>query len=89
MLDELDEKMNSSPRFDDGNFPTDYSSVKSYLTCPYSYKLSAIYGYNAAVPELLALARQAILHWKDCISVLRIIPLQKKMFVLLLKIHLC
>ncbi len=57
VLDELDEKMNSSPRFDDGNFPTDYSSVKSYLTCPYSYKLSAIYGYNAAVPELFGFGK--------------------------------
>ena len=50
--DELAAKMESIPRFDDEVFPTDYSSVKSYLTCPFSYKLSSLYGYNAAVPEM-------------------------------------
>lgn len=48
----LDEKMQAMPRFDDNELPTDFSSVKSYLTCPYMYKLQTVYGYNAAVPEL-------------------------------------
>lgn len=56
-LDELYEKTVPSPRFDEGEFPTDYSSVKSYLSCPYSYKLSTIYGYNAAVPELFGFGK--------------------------------
>lgn len=56
-LDQLYEKMESCPRFDESDFPTDYSSVKSYLTCPYSYKLSTIYGYNAAVPELFGFGK--------------------------------
>lgn len=56
-LDELYEKTLPSPRFDEGDFPTDYSSVKSYLSCPYSYKLSTIYGYNAAVPELFGFGK--------------------------------
>lgn len=56
-FDDLDEKMTPSPRFDEGNFPTDYSSVKSYLTCPYSYKLANIYGYNATVPELFGFGK--------------------------------
>ena len=56
-LDSLAEKMEPSPRFDESDFPTDYSSVKSYLTCPYSYKLSTIYGYNAAVPELFGFGK--------------------------------
>lgn len=56
-FDQLCEKMAPTPRFDEGDFPTDYSSVKSYLTCPYSYKLSVIYGYNAAVPELFGFGK--------------------------------
>lgn len=56
-LDNLAEKMTPSPRFDDSDFPTDYSSVKYYLTCPYSYKLSTVYGYNAAVPELFGFGK--------------------------------
>ena len=56
-LDQLYEKMESTPRFDEGDFPTDYSSVKNYLACPYSYKLSTIYGYNAAVPELFGFGK--------------------------------
>ena len=55
--DQLYDKMVPSPRFDEGEFPTDYSSVKSYLTCPYLYKLSTIYGYNAAVPELFGFGK--------------------------------
>lgn len=55
--DALAEKMTPNPRFDDSDFPTDYSSVKYYLTCPYSYKLSTIYGYNAAVPELFGFGK--------------------------------
>lgn len=51
-LDSLAEKIELQPRFDDNELPTDFSSVKSYLTCPYMYKLQSIYGYNAAVPEL-------------------------------------
>lgn len=51
-LDSLAEKIEPQPRFDDNELPTDFSSVKSYLTCPYMYKLQSIYGYNAAVPEL-------------------------------------
>lgn len=56
-IDDLAEKMEPSPRFDDSNFPTDYSSVKNYLKCPYSYKLSTVYGYNAAVPELFGFGK--------------------------------
>ena len=51
-LDDLDLKMEPMPRFDDNELPTDFSSVKTYLTCPYMYKLQSIYGYNAKVPEL-------------------------------------
>lgn len=56
-FDDLAEKIEQQPRFDDGDFPTDYSSVKSYLTCPYSYKLATIYGYNASVPELFGFGK--------------------------------
>ena len=51
-LDDLDDKIDPVPRFDDNELPTDFSSVKSYLTCPFMYRLQNIYGYNAAVPEL-------------------------------------
>lgn len=51
-IDELADKMESSQRFDDNELPTDFSSVKSYLKCPFMYKLQNVYGYNAAVPEL-------------------------------------
>lgn len=51
-LDDLADKMAPAPRFDDNELPTDFSSVKAYLTCPFMYKLQTIYGYNAAVPEL-------------------------------------
>ena len=56
-LEELAEKMEPSPRFDDSDFPTDYSSVKNYLKCPYLYKLSTVYGFNAAVPELFGFGK--------------------------------
>ena len=56
-FDDLDVKMTPSQRFDDSDFPTDYSSVKNYLNCPYSYKLSSVYGYNAAVPELFGFGK--------------------------------
>ncbi len=56
-LDDLAEKIEPQPRFDESEFPTDYSSVKSYLTCPYSYKLMNIYGYNASVPELFGFGK--------------------------------
>ncbi len=56
-LDALAEKMEEIQRFDDSDFPTDYSSVKNYLVCPYSYKLSTVYGYNAAVPELFGFGK--------------------------------
>lgn len=52
IMDELADKMEPIPRFDDNELPTDFSSVKSYLKCPFMYKLQNIYGYNAAVPEL-------------------------------------
>jgi len=51
-LDDLSEKIAPQPRFDNNQLPTDFSAVKSYLTCPYMYKLQSIYGYNATVPEL-------------------------------------
>lgn len=51
-LDDLAEKIESQPRFDDNELPTDFTAVKNYLTCPYMYKLQAVYGFNAAVPEL-------------------------------------
>lgn len=57
MLDDLEKKIAPQPRFDENAFPTDYSSVKNYLTCPYSYKLATIYGYNATVPELFGFGK--------------------------------
>ncbi len=57
VFDDLAEKIEPQPRFDDNELPTDFSSVKSYLTCPYMYKLQSIYGYNAAVPELFGFGR--------------------------------
>ena len=56
-FDELAEKMEQIPREDDTDFPTDYSSVKTYLTCPFAYKLSTVFGYNAAVPELFGFGK--------------------------------
>lgn len=56
-LDALAEKIEPKPRFDESEFPTDYSSVKSYLTCPFSYKLATILGYNATVPELFGFGK--------------------------------
>lgn len=56
-LNQLAEKAEPQPRFDESDFPTDYSSIKNYLVCPYAYKLSAIYGYNAAVPELFGFGK--------------------------------
>lgn len=56
-IDILSEKIDQKPRFDESDFPTDYSSVKSYLTCPYSYKLATVYGYNASVPELFGFGK--------------------------------
>lgn len=56
-IDEFEDKMEPMARFDDADFPTDYSSVKGYMVCPYSYKLSTIYGYNAAVPELFGFGK--------------------------------
>lgn len=56
-MDDLAEKMEEIPRVDDSDFPTDYSSVKTYLTCPYAYKLSTVFGYNAAVPELFGFGK--------------------------------
>lgn len=56
-FDDLAEKIEPSPRFDDSDFPTDYSSVKNYLRCPYSYKLSTVYGFNATVPELFGFGK--------------------------------
>ncbi len=56
-LDALAEKIEPQPRFDESDFPTDYSSVKNYLTCPYSYKLATIFGYNASVPELFGFGK--------------------------------
>lgn len=51
-FEDLAAKIEPLPRFDDNELPTDFSAVKSYLTCPYMYKLQSIYGYNATVPEL-------------------------------------
>lgn len=51
-IDDLADQIEPIPRFDDNELPTDFSSVKSYLKCPFMYKLQNIYGYNAAVPEL-------------------------------------
>ena len=56
-LDDLADKMEEIPRIDNGDFPTDYSSVKTYLTCPYAYKLSTVFGYNATVPELFGFGK--------------------------------
>lgn len=56
-LDDLAVKIEPKPRFDESEFPTDYTSVKSYLTCPYSYKLATIMGYNASVPELFGFGK--------------------------------
>lgn len=57
VLDDLAEKMEEISRVDDSDFPTDYSSVKTYLTCPFAYKLSTVFGYNAAVPELFGFGK--------------------------------
>jgi len=56
-FDELAEKMVEITRIDETDFPTDYSSVKTYLTCPFAYKLSTVFGYNAAVPELFGFGK--------------------------------
>lgn len=56
-FDDLADKMEEIPRVDNRDFPTDYSSVKTYLTCPYAYKLSTVFGYNAAVPELFGFGK--------------------------------
>lgn len=56
-LDDFADKMEEIPRIDNRDFPTDYSSVKTYLTCPYAYKLSTVFGYNAAVPELFGFGK--------------------------------
>lgn len=56
-LNALSINIEPQPRFDESEFPTDYSSVKSYLTCPYSYKLATIMGYNAKVPELFGFGK--------------------------------
>lgn len=58
-MDDLDAKIEPVPRFDDNELPTDYSSVKSYLKCPFMYKLQNIYGYNATVPELFGFGQTA------------------------------
>ena len=58
-LDKLADKIEPVPRFDDNELPTDFSSVKSYLICPFMYKLQNIYGYNAAVPELFGFGQTA------------------------------
>lgn len=55
--DTLAEKVPQSPRFDESDFPTDYSTVKMYLNCPYAYKLANIYGYHAAVPEIFGFGK--------------------------------
>lgn len=55
--EDLDSKLPPVPRFDESNFPTDYSSIRTYLTCPFAYKLATIYGYNAAVPELFGFGK--------------------------------
>ncbi len=52
ILDDLADKIAPQPRFDDNELPTDFSAVKSYLTCPYMYKLQNIYGYNPTVSEM-------------------------------------
>lgn len=49
---DLAEIITPQQRYDDNELPTDFSSVKGYLTCPYMYKLQNVYGFNAAVPEL-------------------------------------
>jgi len=56
-IDDLTDKMEEVSRIDDGDFPTDYSSVKTYLTCPYAYKLSTVFGYNATIPELFGFGK--------------------------------
>jgi len=56
-LDALADKIEQQPRFDEGDFPTDYSTVKTYLTCPYAYKLSTVFGYNATIPELFGFGK--------------------------------
>jgi len=56
-LDNLADKMEEIPHVDDSDFPTDYSSLKTYMTCPYAYKLSTVFGYNAAVPELFGFGK--------------------------------
>lgn len=57
IFNNLADKIEPRPRFDDSKLPTDYSSVKNYITCPYSYKLSTIMGYSATVPELFGFGK--------------------------------
>ena len=88
-IDELADKIEPIPRFDDNELPTDFSSVKSYLKCPFMYKLQNIYGYNAAVLELFDLDKLHIQYWKDCTRNIRIEFRQRKKSLIWLKIHLC
>lgn len=53
----LAEKIPQKGRFAESDYPTDYSTVKMYLSCPYAYKLSTVYGYHAAVPELFGFGK--------------------------------
>ena len=53
----LENKIPQKSRFAESDYPTDYSTVKTYLSCPYAYKLSTIYGYHAAVPELFGFGK--------------------------------
>jgi DNA helicase-2/ATP-dependent DNA helicase PcrA len=56
-LDCLADKIEPLPRFDESKLPTDYSSLKTYLICPYRYKLATILGYSATVPELFGFGK--------------------------------
>jgi DNA helicase-2/ATP-dependent DNA helicase PcrA len=54
---DLAEKIEPKLRFDDNDLPTNFSAVKSYLICPFMYKLQSIFGYNATVPELFGFGK--------------------------------
>lgn len=70
----LADKTQQQGRFSESDYPTDYSTVKTYLSCPYAYKLSTIYGYHAAVPNSSVSGKRVIPFWKDCTNVSRIVP---------------
>ena len=44
-------------RGDESVLPTTYSQIRSYMRCPYSYKLGEVNGFSPAIPELFGFGR--------------------------------